>query len=347
MLTAAPAKWLSITSLLYLLASPAIALETLTLKTETHSQAIHLDGTVEAIRKSTVAAQTAGTISAIYYDVNDSVQPGSVLLQISDSEQQARLEQAQAASKAAQANLKDAEQNFNRIRGIYKKHLASQAQFDQAKNQLDGAKASYRQANAALKEAQKQVSYTKVIAPYGGVVTQRHVEQGEVVAPGSPLMSGIDLEQLRVNVNLPQKYAEGVRKHQLAEILLPNNQVIPAQSLTIYPYADAKTHNFQVRIDLPKNQPNLYPGMMVKVSVPISSYQSISIPKQALIVRSELRAVYVLDQKNQPQLRQVRIGKQDQHKVEILSGLLSGDRIALDPNQALKEINTARANSDA
>jgi multidrug efflux pump subunit AcrA (membrane-fusion protein) len=86
--------------------------------------------------------------------------------------------------------------------------------------------------------------------------------------------------------------------------------------------------------------------MMVKVSVPISSYQSISISKQALIVRSELQAVYVLNQKNKPQLRQVRIGKQNQDNVEILSGLLPGDRIALNPNQVLKEINAARANSD-
>ncbi len=341
-----PITWLSL-GLLYLLSPNAIALESYTLQAETVSQSITLDGTVEAIRSSTVAAQTAGTISAVNYDVDDRVEPGAVLLQISDSEQQARLEQAQAAAKAAQATLRDAEQNFKRIQGIYKKQVASQSQYDQSRNQLDAAKASYRKANAALKEAQKQVSYTKVIAPYAGVVTERHVELGEVVAPGSLLMSGIDLEYLRVNINLPQRFAAGVRQHQLAEILLPDNSVIPAKTLTVFPYADAKTHNFKVRIELPKNQAGLYPGMMVKVSVPVTSGQSLMIPQQALIIRSELRAVYLLNKQGEPKLRQVRTGTTADGQIEILSGLQAGDQIALDPNQALKQINAARSPSDA
>lgn len=341
-----PITWLSI-SLIYLLSPNALALESITLQSETVSQSITLDGTVEAIRSSTVAAQTAGTVSAVYYDVDDRVEPGAILLQISDSEQQARLEQAQAAARAAQATLKDAEQSFIRIQGIYKKQLASQSQYDQSKNHLDASKASYGQAMAALKEAEKQVSYTKVIAPYGGVVTERHIELGEVVAPGSPLMSGIDLEHLRVNVNLPQRFAAGVRQHQLAEILLPDNQVIPAKNLTVFPYADAQTHNFKVRIELPKSQAGLYPGMMVKVSVPVASEQSLMIPQQALIIRSELRAVYLLNEQGEPKLRQVRTGASAAGKIEILSGLQAGDRIALDPNQALKQINAARSPSDA
>ncbi|OPX55746.1 RND family efflux transporter, MFP subunit [Oceanospirillum multiglobuliferum] len=340
-------QWLLLATLFASSVSSAQALETLRVETKAITQNIQLNGLVEAVRQSTVAAQTAGTVSAIYYDVDDQVSPGNVLLQISDTEQQARFEQAQAGLRVAQTNLTNAEQNFNRIDSIYKKQLASQSQYDQARNQLDSAKASYRQANAALKESQKQVSYTKVIAPYGGLVTERHVEVGEVVAPGSPLMSGVDLSQLRVNVDLPQSYATTVRQNKLAEVALPSGEMLAAKGMTIFPYANSNTHNFRVRIHLPENIQGLYPGMSVKVSMPLGSQQRIMIPAQAIVVRSELRAVYVLDQQQQPQLRQVRLGQRQGQEVEILSGLQVGDQIALDPNEALNLINTARVGKDA
>lgn len=339
--------WLSAICLFGALSLPAHALETVTLQPKAVSQSIKLDGIVEAVRKSTVAAQTAGTVTAIYYDVDDKVKPGSVIVEISDTEQQARLDQAQAAARAALANQRDAEQAFNRIDEIYRKELASKAQYDQAKNQLDGAHATYRRAQGALKEAQKQMSYTKVIAPYGGVVTERFVEIGEVVAPGSPLMSGIDLDQMRVNINLPQSYADTVRQHQLAEVTLPGGNVVPAKELTIFPYADAKTHNFRVRVHLPERQAGLYPGMMVKVSLPIQTGEALTVPASALITRSELRAVYVLDGQDVPRLRQVRTGYEKNGEIEILSGLQAGDKVALDPNEALKLINAARVEQDA
>lgn len=340
-------QWLPTMLLLGTLSLPVQALESVTLQPEAVSQSIRLDGVVEAVRQSTVAAQTAGTVTALYYDVDDTVKPGSVILEISDTEQQARLEQAQAAARAALANFRDAEQRFKRIDEIYRKELASKAQYDQAQNQLDGARASYRRARASLKEAEKQVSYTKVIAPYGGVVMQRFVELGEVVAPGTPLMSGVDLDNLRINIDLPQHYAGTVRQHQLADIILPDGQAVPARDLTIFPYADNRTHNFRVRVHLPEKQVGLYPGMMVKVSLPIATGKALRIPESALITRSELRAVYVLDDNNQPRLRQVRTGAHHGDRIEILSGLQTGDRIALNPNEALKQINAARAEQDA
>lgn len=318
------------------MAVPALAIESYTLKSELSPQNIVLDGTVEAIRKSTVAAQTSGTVSQVFYDVDDSVEPGAVLLQISDTEQQARLEQTEAAARAARASLTDARQNAERITGIYKRKLASQAQYDQARNNLDAANASYSKAVAALKEARKQVSYTRVIAPYGGIVTERHVEQGEVVAPGSPLMSGIDLNALRVNIYLPQRYAAGVRKQGQARVRLSDGRYLTASSLTVFPYADAATRNFRVRINLPEQQSGLYPGMMVKVKVPVAEKEHLVIPEQALVVRGDLKAVYLLNEQDEPRLCQVRIGYQADGQIEILSGLQEGDRIALDPHQVLE-----------
>lgn len=339
--------WLSATCLLAAFSLQAHALDTYTVQPQAVSQAIRLNGTVEAVQESTVAAQTAGTVTRLYYDIGETVKPGSVIVEISDSEQQARLEQAQAAARGALANYRDAEQAFKRIDEIYRNELASKAQYDQAKNQFDSAKANYRRTRAALKEAEKQVSYTRVIAPYGGVVTQRFVEIGEVVAPGTPLMSGTNLDRLRVLVQLPQSYAATVRQHQLAEVILPDGRTVPAASLTLFPYADERSHNFQVRVSLPERQAGLYPGMSVKVSLPVTTGEALTLPAEALITRSELRAVYVLNSDDQPRLRQVRTGAEKNGQIEILSGLQAGDRVALDPKEVLKQINAARTEDDA
>lgn len=323
------------------------AFETYAIMPELQVRSIQLDGTVEAIRQSTVAAQTAGTVSEIFYDVGDQVAPGSVLLKISDTEQQARLEQAQAAVLSADVNLKDARQNFDRIEGIYQRKLASQAQYDQARNQLDSAKASHSKAQAALKEARKQVSYTRVIAPYGGVVTERHVELGEVVAPGSSLMSGIDLNQLRVYTSVPQRYAAGVRRHRQASVMMPDGHYLEAAHLTVFPYADAASHQFPLRIRLPEGQKGLYPGMLLKVKIPVTERPILAMPRQALVIRGDLRAVYLIDHQGKPRLRQIRIGQTlADNRVEVLSGLLEGDRIALEPARILAGLKPSGVAAD-
>lgn len=318
-----------------------LALETQPVQRASLVEKIQLDGVIEAVHQATVSAQTSGQVRKVYFDVDDAVALGDVLVELDSTEQKARLNQAEAGLREAQANLKDAKQNFARIEGIYKRELASQAQLDQARNQLSGAEARMSRAEASVAEARKQMDYTRIIAPYGGIMTERHVEVGASVNPGQPLMSGLSLEALRVVVALPQRYTASAREKREAQVLLDTGRVLETSSMTFYPYADPATHTFRVRMNLENPEGDLFPGMLVKVNLPVAERSALWIPASALVQRGELRAVYILDDKNLPRLRQVRIGSREGEQLEVLSGLGEGERLVLSPAAALASMEAS------
>lgn len=294
-------------------------------------ETVRLDGVIEAVQQSTVSAQTSGTVVRLPFDVDDSVPAGALIVQLEDSEQQSRVAQAQAALSEARSGLQDARQQFERIEAVHERGLVSRQEYDQAKNSLDGAGARVERAEAALAEARQQLEYTRIEAPYGGIVTERHVELGESVSPGQPLLSGLTLEQLRVAVDLPQRYADLARTERKALVTLTDGRVLETGEMTFYPYADPATHTFRLRMRLNEPDGSLFPGMLVKVSVPVASREALWIPAQSLIHRSELRGVFVLDDQQQPRLRQIRTGVERNGRVEVLAGLDEGENIVSNP----------------
>ena len=295
-------------------------------------ETVHLDGVIEAVQQSTVSAQTSGTVRSLPFDVDDSVAAGDLIVQLEDSEQRSRLRQAQAGLEEAEAALADARQRFERIEAVHERGLVSRQEFDQARNNLAAARARVERAKGAVSEAQEQLSYTRVLAPYGGILTERHVEVGESVNPGQPLLSGLSLEQLRVVVDLPQKYAKLARTERQAQVTLADGRVLETGEMTFYPYANPQTHTFRLRMRLSEPNGSLFPGMLVKVSVPVASRETLWIPFSSLIQRSELRAVFVLDDQDQPRLRQVRTGVRDNGRLEVLAGLSEGERVVTNPS---------------
>ena len=177
------------------------------------------DGTVEAVHQATVSAQTAGRISEVGYDVDDYVEAGSVLVRFTDVEQSTALRQAEAQLAEARARSTEAEEEFRRAQNLRERGLGSQRDLDAALASRNSARARVAAAESSVRAARQQLDYTVVTAPYAGIVTERHVEVGESVAPGQPLMSGLSLERLRVVVDLPQSVAADVRKQPSASIL--------------------------------------------------------------------------------------------------------------------------------
>lgn len=230
------------------------------------------DGTVEAIDRATVSAQTSGRVAEIVYDVNDYVEAGAVIMRFTDTE---------------------------------------------------------------------SLGYTVVRAPYAGIVSERHVEVGELVTPGTPLMSGLALERLRVNVHVPQSMIEPIRTIGKA-VVYTDGRAIAAESLTFFPIADPAANTFTVRVNLPRGSATLYPGMFVKVGFVVGETERLLVPASAVVERSELTAVYVV-REGQVTLRQLRIGRPFGEDVEVLAGLAAGDIVALDPVAAGVYLEEQRA----
>ena len=291
------------------------------------------DGTVEAVNQATMSAQTAGRIAEVFFDVDDYVEPGEPIVRFTDVEQQSALRQAKATLEEALARQKQAEAEFSRAEGLFESGSSSRREYDQALAARDAAVARTAAARSAVQTAEQQLEYTLVRAPYAGIVTERHVEIGEAVSVGQPLMSGLSLESLRVVVSLPQQAAAQVREHKTAFILTDEGRV-EAANITIFPFAHSASNTFTVRIELPQGQFALYPGMFVKVALVIGDAERLLVPTSALLRRSEVTGIYVVSTEGDVRLRQVRAGNTFDEQTEILAGLSAGERVALDPVRA-------------
>lgn len=301
-----------------------------------------LDGAVEAVNQATVSAQTSGRVAEIFHDVNDVVPAGAILLKLRSTEQRAGLQQAEAARVEATAREAEAQTRYARIRDMYQRKVVAKAQLDQVAAERDAAVARLAAATAAVDSAREGVAYTEVRAPYAGIVTARLVQVGESVSPGTPLMSGLSLEKLRVNVDIPQTLVEQVRRLRKAAVYVDGRR-IEATQVTIFPEADPATNTFRTRVDLPANAAGLYPGMFVKVGFVTGESPRLLVPKSAIVARSEVTAVYVVDGDGRIALRQVRTGVTYGDRLEVLAGLAAGERVALDPVAALRSVTPPAA----
>ena len=287
------------------------------------------DGRIEAVNQATVSAQTSGRIAALPFDVNDYVEAGDVVMRFTDTEQKAALSRAEASFQEASARLAEATQQFDRFSRMIENNSVSKQQFDQSRANRDAAQARLNAARSSVETAKEQLEYTVVRAPYAGIVSKRHVELGELVSPGQPLISGLSLQSLRVNVDVPQSMFVSVRTIGKAFVYI-DDQRIAAESLTFFPVADAAANTFRVRVNLPDGAATLYPGMFVKVGFVVGESQRLLIPAEAVMRRSELSGVYVT-QGDDIVLRQVRLGRKYGSSIEVLAGLSEGEMVATDP----------------
>lgn len=290
------------------------------------------DGAVEAINQSTVSAQTSGRVVDLPYDVGDYVEQGAVIVRFTGTEQRARSQAQEAGLAEAKARLAEAQLAYDRTKDVYARKLVAKAQLDKAAAELDSAKARHEGAQATLAEARENLGYTVIRAPYAGIVVARHVQMGETVTPGRPLMSGVSLEHLRAVVEIPQQHIGPLRKHRKARVILPGGGSVEAAELRIPPNADPATHTFRVLVTLPPGKHEVFPGTLVKVAFVSGEEERLLVPGNALVRRGEVNGVYVLDAQSRIGLRYLRTGTPvADGNVPVLAGLMSGERVVLDP----------------
>lgn len=294
------------------------------------------EATVEAVKQSTVSAQVAGRIVERHFEVGNAVKQGELLVRIDPSVVEQEVAGSAARVQEVRAQLANAQAELQRSRQLFDQKFISQAALDRAEANYRAAQAGLQAVLAGAGQARVQKSFTAVYAPYSGVVSAVHVELGELAAPGKPLMSGFDPADMRVTARIPQARLAAVQAGMRARVEIPAlGQWLEARAVQVLPQADAATHTVDVRVQLPPNTKGLLPGMFARVHFQIGEQRKLVVPQSAVLRRSELQAVYVVDAAGRPQLRQVRLGETTADgAVEILAGVRPGERVALDPLRA-------------
>lgn len=283
-----------------------------------------------------MAAQISGRVIEVAFDAGDAVKKGQVLVRIDESEARQAVAGSEAEVAQAQANLQNSRLAYDRSKQLLAQKFISQAA-------VDKAQADYRSAEAQLKVALARVGQTTatrgfatIVAPYDGIIASRQVELGEMASPGKALMTFFSPKGLRVVASIPQYKLAQVRQSSRAQVEFPElKQWVPGTRVTLLPVADTRTHTTRARVDLPADLKGIYPGMFARAHFSIGRAQKLLIPASAVVRRSEVAAVYVVDAKEQISFRQIRLGEPvGQSEVEVLSGLVQGEQVALEPIKA-------------
>lgn len=293
------------------------------------------EAVVEAVKQSTLAAQVSGRVVAVNFDAGDTVKAGTVIIRLSAQELTSAVAGSQAQAAQASATLTNARANYERQQQLFQQKFISQAALDRATSEFRAAEAASRAARAGVGQSAALSSYTTIVAPFSGVVSARLVEIGETVTPGKPLMTGFDPKDMRVIANIPQYKLAEVKASPRVAVEIPSlNKWIEATGVTVLPSADSATHTVKVRLDMPADIEGVIPGMFARAHFAVGSSRKLSIPASAVVRRSEITAVYVVN-KTRVSLRQVRLGTPDASaQVEVLAGLNPGEIIALEPVKA-------------
>ncbi len=304
-----------------------------------------LDGSLQAVRQSTLSAQASGRIAELRVKAGDRVKAGQVLAVVDDRATQAGVAQAQAGFAQADAQQANARAHFERTRELREKGFVAQAALDTAQAQLRAATAGVAAARAGQTQSSLAQGFTRLTAPYDGWVLQTHAEAGTLAMPGSPVVTVYAPQPIRVVVHVPASQQALAQQAKRVEVQLPginSRWVAPAQRTSL-PATDAVSQTVEWRLDLSEaDGADQVPGRHVQVrfvGAPASNARErLLVPASALLRRGELTAVYLATAEGHPiafVLRSVRLGADHgEAGVEVLSGLRAGDRVALDPVRA-------------
>ena len=307
---------------------------------------LEMDGSLQAVRQSTLSAQASGRITELSVKAGDQIKAGQVLAVIDDRATQAGLAQAQAGVAQAQAALSNAQASYDRTRDLRAQGFVAQAALDTALSQLKAAQAAVAAARAGQTQSSLAQGFTRLTAPYDGWVLQTHAEAGSLAMPGSPVLTVYAPQPIRAVVYVPASQHSAAQQAQRVEVRLPGSGewVQPVATMSL-PAADPVSQTVEWRLDLSEaHGANQVPGRQVRVRFvggdSAGQQQRLVVPETALVRRGELTAVYVVSARGEGKtagfsLRAVRTGaSHGADGLEVIAGLKAGDRVALDPVRA-------------
>ena len=261
-------------------------------------EVVRLAGSVETRTRALVAATVPGLVVEQLAREGDFVRRGTTLVRLLRETLERELEAAQAQLAEARARLDLAQRARTRSRELQASGVISQQQFDGAESEADAWQGRVDQATAEIARLEVVVERSRVRAPFSGIVVREHCQLGEWVATGGPVAEMIDLRNLEVVVNVPQRHFSALREGMQAMVSFDSLPELDVEGTVtaIIPVADAETRAFPVKISIDNNNQRIAIGMSAAVTLPSGQpRQATVVPKDALVSDGQQRLVYRVD----------------------------------------------------
>ncbi len=305
-------------------------------------------GTVRAVQTAQVASQVMGNIVGISVREGDHVAKGQVLAVIDDAQLRAASDRATAAGNAADkeaiaadAEFGLAESTLKRYQDLFEKKSVSPQEFDEvrakfqaAQARRDMARAGQAQARAAMAQAETTFEYTRVRAPFDGMITEKKTDVGTLAGPGMPLFVVEDTGRYRLEASVNENEIRYVKIGAAVPVSIDavGDQPTNGRVTQIVPAADPGSRSFLVKLDLPFSK-YLRSGLFGRAQFARGQRESLVVPRTAVVTRGQLQGMYVVGADQIAGLRYVTLGRAQGNQVEVLSGLEGGERFVADPGE--------------
>lgn len=272
-------------------------------------------GTVRAKLRASIQAKVTGKIERMMVTPGQAVKAGELLTELDAREIQARLDQALALRQQAESDLK-------RFTTLLEAKSVTQVEFD-------STQARARVAIAAVTETETMLGYTKVIAPFAGVITRKHADVGDLATPGKPLLDMEDSTALRLEADVPEAVVGRLTLGDKLPVRISAlEKELEGVVSEIAPAADSGSRTFLVKLDLP-TQPGLRGGQFGRVAMPVGETSALRVPVAAVTQRGQMEMVFIVSD-GKAQLRLVKTGKRLGDEVELVSGVEAGEKVVTD-----------------
>jgi len=291
-------------------------------------------GSVVALESVQVASRLMGYIRDIAVVEGQAVKIGQRLFTIDPLDIEGAVEQARLGLKQAEDAVKDAKTDFDRFENLFRDEVVSRQQYEKMKLNYDMAVSRAAQAKAGLGTAQGQMRYATVTAPINGVVTRKLANEGDIAAPGHPVLMVENPARLQVQTTVAEDLYKGIKAGQSVMVEIDGQaRPVAARVAQLSPAADPMTHTYAVKLDLAA--PGLKSGVFARVLFPTGRRSVLAVPQAAVLDRAGIAGVFVVDAQGAAQYRMVRFGKVENGLVEVLSGLNPGERVVTGNAQAV------------
>lgn len=274
-----------------------------------------LPGETEPDEDVSVSSDSSGTVKWLGVEEGDRVKKGEIIARVDVASSGARLAQAKASRELAAEQLR-------RRRELLEKGVLAQEEFDQMAAKLE-------ESDASLRERQVSVDYGVIRAPVSGIVNDRHVDQGERLGVGSPVVDIVDPSVIRITINVPEMDIPYIKKDQKVTVTvdaIPNRTWEGTVEFVSFK-ADPTSKTFETRVLTQNPDGAIRAGMLARVSLERRSIaNAITAPLYAIINQGGERLLYVAEN-GVARARTIEIGVIEDDRAQVTKGLKAGDKL--------------------
>lgn len=302
------------------------ATETYVVEEKEHDVFFENSGRVEAIKRAKVSAETKGIVTYLGANVSEHFKKGDVLVKLSSVYQNAKVKESKHDLANARLDLSEKKRQYNRVQQLNLKHLARKEEVTAKRTAYNQAKKTISKKKQKLTQLKELASYSRIIAPFDGVVEKRHIRRAEKISVGQELYSIYNREKIRIVVKVPESMLKKVKKYQKIYIELDNQSYqIDFDNIVVFP--SSYNYAYTLRLILSKElSPLFHDGNFVKVKFKVGEEKAIYVDNKYLYKKHETTIAY-LDTSKGIQEQYVRLGEQYEQQTKVLSGLMSGDTV--------------------